>query len=412
MSDDSFVSFPWSLGVYDAHCHPTDIPAEIPSIPSMKTRVLTVMATRAQDQGLVASTADQYGLRGKDAEDWSDAERVVPSFGWHPWFAYQLFDDEELGSELSENADGSGSRGVLEGEAKLQHYQRVLQPSPAVSPPAEGLSQQDAAHHADMLQLPSPRSLSLFLEETRQYLRRFPLALVGEIGLDRSFHIPEWSGASAPLPDGAQGPTMTPGRREGRKLSPYRVRLQHQETVFKRQLQLAAEFQRPVSVHDVQAHGAIYDVLRELWTGCERRVASKRERKKRAPAADDALHSARDDGPPPFPPRVCLHSYSGSAAALHRYFDRAVPLDVYVSFSTAINLGDALADAGVPQAVADRIAAVPAHRLLVESDLHTAGDPLDRRVEDIVRRVCALRGWALGDGVARLGENWRRFVFG
>jgi len=33
-------------------------------------------------------------------------------------------------------------------------------------------------------------------------------------------------------------------------------------------------------------------------------------------------------------------------------------------------------------------------------------------MEDIVRRICEIKGWLLEDGVRRLGGNWRRFVFG
>lgn len=68
VADDDF---PWE-NIFDAHCHPTDTLTKLRDIPSMRAQVLLVMATRAQDQSLVADAAQRYGLTLEEL-DRSDA---------------------------------------------------------------------------------------------------------------------------------------------------------------------------------------------------------------------------------------------------------------------------------------------------------------------------------------------------
>jgi Tat protein secretion system quality control protein TatD with DNase activity len=287
----------------------------------------------------------------------------------------------------------------LSDEQKVQHYQSVLAPK--------------SEDRSFLLSLPNPRPLGHFIAQARSYLSRYPLALVGEVGLDRSFRIPEsWLPEEVNCRDDA----LTPGGREGRKLSPYRVNMDHQRKVLLAQVRLAGEMQRAVSVHGVAAHGIVYETVAETWKGHERHVPSKRERKQAEAAAKsnsappDSEHPDEDDisGPKPFPPRICLHSYSGPAETVKQYIAPSVPCEVFFSFSTTINAWSEDGNGKVEAAVR----MVPDDRILVESDLHQAGEKMDQYLEEGVRKLCEVKGWGVEEGVRRLGANWRRFVFG
>jgi Tat protein secretion system quality control protein TatD with DNase activity len=366
--------FPWELGVFDAHCHPTDTMTSIAAIPHMKVKTLTVMSTRGEDQDLVVKIAFQLG-----------SEQIIPCFGWHPWFAHRIQDD---------TTDDSSRTSI----SKSEHYRQVL----------TGSSEDDESFFQA---LPDPIPLSTLLSDTRKRLLEHPTALVGEVGLDRAFRLPvNWKQHEIEARDFS----LTPGSREGRQLSSYRVVIGHQKALLKTQLQLAGRLHRAASVHSVQAHGAVFEVLSELWKGHERKQESRRQRRRRsaqdAHADQEQDHGVETDGDKkalPFPPRICMHSYSGPTEALKQFLRPAVPSDVYFSFSTVINFSNSPADK-----VVEVIKSLPDDRILVESDLHCAGQQMDDLLEAVVRTICQIRGWQLDEGIKQLADNYKRFVFG
>ena len=403
-------AFPWDLGVFDAHCHPTDVMSSTANIPGLRSRALVIMATRSQDQELVAQLAASYATPSRESLSVSDGTsgHVIPSFGWHPWFSHQLYDD---------TAAEPTYRSVDSGDAKAataNHYRAVLQPGT-----------EDVEFFSA---LPAPTALSEFINSTRKRLQEHPLALVGEVGVDKAFRLPR---LYAEDPYAVRDDALTPGTRDGKLLSRYHVKPSHQVTVLAAQLALAGELERAISLHGVQAHGYLYDALAATWKGHEREVIGRRKRRMVAEGAEDFWSSGDEEDEEDedeekkkkkttttkpkkevvkgvFPPRICLHSFSGSAEILKQYFNPAIPAKIFFSFSSAINLGTAASAARLLEVVP----LVPDDRILVESDLHTAGQEMDAALEEMYRKVCGLKGWSLRDGVERIGRNFEEFVFG
>jgi len=158
-----------------------------------------------------------------------------------------------------------------------------------------------------------------------------PEALVGEIGLDKAARTPET------------------GQTEWAA----------QLSCFCTQMRLAGRLDRPASVHCVQAHGTLYDYLKEAQAKGE-----------------------------PTPPTVALHSYTGSP-------DLAVSLlklprvgqGVFFGFSAAVNLKTPAMAAKFK----DVVARIPHDRILLESDLDQRRD-----IPQALGKVCEALAAAMG----------------
>ncbi|KAI1070706.1 hypothetical protein LB507_006723 [Fusarium sp. FIESC RH6] len=367
--------FPWHIGVFDAHNQIGERVYSISDLPTMKSRNLAIMATRTQDQTLIEQIVKDHGVKGPECFS-QDKTTVVAGYGRHPWFSHQLYDDSVDNPTYVSSVDTE--------EAKGRHYKAVLSPPP----------EDPAWWH----QQPVPIALSTFIAETKARILQDPFAMVGEIGLDKPFRLPmHW-----PEPRPERDPARTDGGRERRPLSQYRIAIPHQKAVFMAHLKLAGELERPVSVHGVQVHGILYDALTESWKGHELKGRRSRDKEKKANPNTEEEKTSK-----PYPPRICLHSFSGKSDAVKQYLKPSIPAKIFFSFSKANNLSF-----GAKDKTEDAVKAVPDNQILVESDLHTAGERMDSELEEMYRAICEVKGWSLEQGVKQIGDNYKEFVFG
>ncbi|WFD19922.1 Cut9-interacting protein scn1 [Malassezia caprae] len=293
----------------DAHCHPTeevragrDEDEWVEAAGEVPLDMLCLMSTDTWDQRLVARAAAAW------------PHKVVPAFGFHPWCVHTL---------------------------SLEH------PPPPAHEHYEALLGPDAAELVP--HLPPPVSLTDALAQLEAYLVAHPHALVGEVGLDRSFRIPM--------------PHTTP-----RRLSRCQTPLAHQLAVLRAQLALASRYGRSVSMHSVRAAGPTLDML-----------------------ADMAAHV------PGFSAiGVLLHSCTLSVPSLAQV--QRAHANVFVSFSTAIQT----------QHTTELMRASDPMRVLCESDYHAWAE-LAPRTADAIEAYGAACGAGTEELRARLASNFHRY---
>lgn len=171
------------------------------------------MATRAEDQSKVAALAR------------SRPDRIVPAFGYHPWWAHRISLSTPAGTVLDHTA----------------HYRALFllgSSSSTSQPPNSAL---ESAFARLLPTLPSPIPLADVLADVRAHLTEFPTAMLGEVGIDRAARIPF---SQADESDGGNN---------GQTLSPFSTPFAHQLAILEAQLSLAVELRRNVSLHSVKA---------------------------------------------------------------------------------------------------------------------------------------------------------------
>lgn len=255
----------------------------------------------------------------------------------HPWWSHHI---------------------TFESIKKLEHYASLF--------PSWFASEHLTEEAQSLLQsFPEPTTFEVFVAETlRPYLIYFPQAMLGEVGLDRSFRIPY------PQTDAKSNREE---HKVSKKFTGLKTPVEHQVRLLREQMEIAFRLDRNVSMHSVQAQGATV----ELLTSLEKR--------------SDNWKSSRS--------KICMHSYGGSVETIGQIL-RLHPTRVYFSFSTTIN------------ARLDRlealIAATPDDRLLIESDFNDVRKS-EQRVWEILCTVCQAKRWTLPSAVDTLEANWSAF---
>jgi Tat protein secretion system quality control protein TatD with DNase activity len=268
--------------------------------------------------------------------------------GFHPWFAHTI--------SLS-------SSDALDKES---HYRALFQPSPS-----------NEANFVSLLEkLPNPISLSTAISTLQAHLLSFPHALLGEVGLDRTFRV-----------------RLSPSDRL--TATPFSTPLEHQLTILEAQLDLAVQFRRNVSMHSVR--------VPDETTALLARMHHRYDDRWRAISVD--IHSCTlstetwleiEVACSPSPNCVPMLSLT-----FGHPFSKRKHTNVFFSLSTVIN--------SPRPAYRALLQACTPTRILVESDFDNVTE-CGPRTWDMVRLIADIKGWKIEEDVwdeeeAKMKEN-------
>ncbi|KAK1748589.1 TatD family deoxyribonuclease [Skeletonema marinoi] len=204
-----------------------------------------------------------------------------------------------------------------------------------------------------------------WLGELKQRLLDHPDAIVGEIGLDGN----RW--VEVKQSDQAEESIW---KRERVLACPMEL----QRKAFEEQLVLAAELQRPVSIHVVSAWGELFAAFENV------RERMKHKHDQMAVKVMDGQRKRQKTKTKLLPPKIYFHAFSGKAGALPSIRSACakgnIPLeDIYFGFPPAIKNFYAPKTPGIMREIGIR-------QLLLETDLEdatSAWDDLKRGVSGI-----------------------------
>ena len=203
----------------DVHCHPTDAKDGVPtkSMEQLQIRICA-MSSNQSDQDHVKALAIRF------------PDKVTPAFGHHPWFSHWISTEKSL-SGVSEYKGNS---------EKERHYRNLLLPHGNPDPFLE-------SEFSKLLpRLPDPTPLSAIINTLRANLSIFQNAMLGEVGLDRSFRVP-LDYFAAP-----------------RILTSFQIPLEHQLEILEAQMGVSLEMGRNISLHSVKSQLATLEAFERM----------------------------------------------------------------------------------------------------------------------------------------------------
>jgi len=284
--------------------------------------------------------------------DWNDAldyscrsQHVLPALGIHPWYLSDIL--------MKDIVEGNIEESTTDKPANIEQYLNWD-----------------------------------WLNELEAQLSQHPNLIVGEIGLCKMARFV---------------------REFPKALGGKATALQLQKIVFKKQMELAAQWRRPVTVHCVNAHGLLMETLEEILN--EARESCSKEEEQVHSTSNNSLQydGLKTTLRKAFPPAIGMHSFTGTAHHVQQIldFERSIlypelveaegkkqrgkkkqqkqqnaeekevkgDTDIlfYFGFSHSVNYIMCTSEKAKRKGI-EAVQAIPSDRLLVESDVHATED--------------------------------------
>eukprot|EP00201_Polytomella_parva_P020836 CAMPEP_0175042572 /NCGR_PEP_ID=MMETSP0052_2-20121109/2654_1 /TAXON_ID=51329 ORGANISM="Polytomella parva, Strain SAG 63-3" /NCGR_SAMPLE_ID=MMETSP0052_2 /ASSEMBLY_ACC=CAM_ASM_000194 /LENGTH=477 /DNA_ID=CAMNT_0016305431 /DNA_START=294 /DNA_END=1724 /DNA_ORIENTATION=+ len=305
--------------ISDAHCHIHLETEKTGNIDSVNCGSLALMGTNEHDWAIVESFYIRF------------PNKVIPCFGIHPWFAHLFAGTASTPSTIFDLLPSEMTPSIIATLDSL-YFPSPRLPSSLFLPPPSSSPSSSSFLSSSSSPPPFHTISSSWANELERLLCKYPNAIVGEIGLDFTAAALPYSLTSRMMVgenfssdhaideskiDSSDSNSLVRSNFAGNtennltnapspSYSSIRLRTSpaHQEDLVRRQLALASRLNRPVSVHCVRAYGKLYDIFKSEF------VLMSKDNKKYKEGMENPENPVVVL---PFPPRIMLHAYAGSA---------------------------------------------------------------------------------------------------